>query len=90
MPLGETSLTASLNSSWRANSDGKKTRIPLGELRGMIELPMDVIVLMYPFQTDIDFKVIRAAGRNALSNFRKVLAPSTGTGPLGASLLKNR
>jgi hypothetical protein len=48
---------------------------------------MDIIFLMYPYQTDIDFKVIRAAGRNALSNFKKVLSPSSGTGPLRSSLL---
>jgi hypothetical protein len=90
MPLGETSFMASLSNSYRANSHGHKVSIPLGEFRGRVDIPMDIIVLMYPYQTeDIDFKVIRAAGRNALSSFRRILSPSTGTGPLRASLLKN-
>ena len=43
-----------------------------------MKLPVDLIVMLYPNRGEMDFKVIRAAGRTALLNFKKALTSLSG------------
>ncbi len=80
LPLGEFPLTASLQDGWYSPAYGIKEQAPVAKFSGRVKLPADLVILLYPHQSQVDFNTVRAAGRAALVNMKKALAPSTRAG----------
>jgi hypothetical protein len=80
LPLGEFQLKADVEDGWHAPRYGIREKAPVAKFAGRVKLPVDLVMLLYPHQTKTDFKVVRAAGRTALENFKKALSPSTRPG----------
>ncbi len=79
MPLGEFPLRASLEDAWHSPRYGVRQRSPVVKFTGRVRLPADLVLILYPHQAAPDFQVVRAAGRNALTNFRRMWATSVRT-----------
>jgi len=84
LPLGDFSLKPSLEDGWQSPRYGVREKSPVARYSGTVKLPADLVVMLYPHQGEVDFKVVRAAGRAALISFKKVLAP------LPAPLIESR
>lgn len=86
LPLGDFPLKLSVEDGWHSPRYGVREKSPVARFSASVKLPADLVVMLYPHQAEIDFKVVRAAGRSALINFKKVLAPlPVPTGTMQAS-----
>lgn len=79
LPLGEFSLTPTVQDGVYSPRYGVKSTAPVARFSGRVKLPVDLIIMLYPNRGELDFKVIRAAGRTALMNFKKALTSLSGT-----------
>jgi hypothetical protein len=75
LPLGDFPLKLSVEDGWHSPRYGVRVKSPVARFSASVKLPADLVVMLYPHQAEVDFKVVRAAGRSALINFKKVLAP---------------
>jgi hypothetical protein len=75
LPLGDFPLKLSLEDGWHSPRYGVREKSPVVKFSASVKLPADLVVMLYPHQAEVDFKIVRAAGRSALINFKKVLAP---------------
>jgi hypothetical protein len=75
LPLGDFPLQVSIEDGWQSPRYGVREKSPVAKFSGRVKLPADLVLMFYPHQTEVDFKIVRAAGRAALINFRKVLTP---------------
>ncbi|MBN1428612.1 MAG: alginate lyase family protein [Anaerolineae bacterium] len=75
LPLGDFPLKLSLEDGWQSPRYGNKEKSPVARFSGNVKLPADLVLMLYPHQMEVDFKVVRAAGRSALISFKKVLTP---------------
>ena len=79
LPLGDFKLTPSIEDGLYAPRYGVRSKAPVACFSGRVTLPIDLIVMLYPNRGEIDFKVVRTAGRTALMNFKKALTSLSGT-----------
>lgn len=79
LPLGDFKLTPAIKTGLYSPRYGIKSSMPVAQFAGRVSLPIDLIVMLYPNRGEIDFKVVRAAGRSALMNFKKALTSLSGT-----------
>ena len=75
LPLGDFPLKLSMEDGWHSPRYGVREKSLVVRFSASVKLPADLVVMLYPHQSEVDFKVVRAAGRSALINFKKVLAP---------------
>lgn len=75
LPLGDFRLTAAVEEGWHSPRYGVREKAPIARFSGRVKLPADFIVMFYPHQSDVDFSIVRTAGRAALMNFKRALAP---------------
>lgn len=75
LPLGDFPLKLSVEDGWHSPRYGVREKSPVARFSASVKLPADLVVMLYPHQAEVDFKIVRAAGRSALINFKKVLAP---------------
>jgi hypothetical protein len=85
LPLGDFPLEATLEDGWYSPRYGVREKAPVAKFTGRVKLPADLVILLYPHQTKADVKVVRAAGRAALINFRKALSPAIRPGRLAVT-----
>lgn len=77
MSLGDFGLKTQIKKGWHAPSYGIKQANPVMELSGEVSLPLDTVLMFYPYQEDVDYNVVRAAGFNALKAMREALVPGS-------------
>lgn len=82
LPLGDFRLDAAVEDGWYSPRYGLREKSPVAHYFGRVKLPADFILMFYPHQSEVDFHIVRTAGRAALMNFKRALAPLTA----GASL----
>jgi hypothetical protein len=80
LPLGNFPLEGDITTGWYAPRYGIKRKAPVAKFSGRVKLPADLIILLYPFQEQVDFKTVRSAGRAALVNMKRTLTPSSRAG----------
>lgn len=79
LPLGDFKLVPAVKDGVFSPRYGAKSTAPVARYTGRVKLPVDLIVMLYPNRGEMDFKVVRAAGRTALLNFKKALTSLSGT-----------
>jgi Heparinase II/III-like protein len=91
LPLGDFKLVPSVEEGLVSPRYGVQIAGPVARYSGKVKLPCDLIIMLYPNKGEMDFKVVRAAGRTALLNFKKALTSLSGAdaqtrtaGPLAA------
>lgn len=77
LPLGEFRLKASVEDGWVSPRYGVRESAPIGRFSGKIKLPADLIVMAYPYLVNVELPAVRTAGRAALMDFKRALAPLT-------------
>lgn len=76
LPMGDFPLTAELVPGWYAPRYGIKQKTTVAKFTGRVKLPIDLIILIYPYIDQADLASVRAAGRAALTTMRSMLLPS--------------
>ncbi len=79
MSLGDFSLKTAIKKGWHAPSYGVKQANPVMEISGEVSLPIDVVLIFYPYQRDVDYNVVRASGQNALTAMREAMVLGSNT-----------
>ncbi len=74
-PLGDFRLKAVVEDGWYSPQYGVKKRATIANFSGHVKLPADFVLMLYPHQIETDFQSVRTAGRAALVNFKRALAP---------------
>lgn len=77
MSLGDFGLKTAIKKGWHAPTYGVKVANPVMEIGGEVSLPIDIVLMFYPYQRDTDYNVVRAAGFNALKAMREALVPGS-------------
>jgi len=77
LPLGEFRLRAAVEEGFVSPRYGVKEAASIGKFAGRVKVPTDLIVMVYPYQADVELAAVRAAGRAALMDFKRALAPLT-------------
>jgi hypothetical protein len=77
LPLGEFRLRAAVDAGFVSPRYGVKEAASIGKFAGRVKVPADLIVMVYPYQVDVELAAVRAAGRAALMDFKRALAPLT-------------
>lgn len=77
LPLGDFPLKPSLEEGWYSPRYGVKDKAPVARFTGRVTLPVDLVMLIYPYQGQADFKIVREAGRAALTSFQRALSPAS-------------
>jgi hypothetical protein len=82
LPLGDFRLDAAVEEGWYSPRYGVREKSPVAHYHGRVKLPADFILMFYPHQSAVDFQIVRTAGRAALMNFKRALAPLAAGGSL--------